>query len=80
MPRRGQSQFSDRSTATTRLLREPLLLRASTLAVAAVLVGTPVTIGSDLAGPTWHVALAEKGGNRGGNPGNRRPRPRPRAR
>jgi hypothetical protein len=60
----------------TRLLREPFLLRTSTLALAAVLVGVPVTIGSDFAGPTWHVARAEKGGkggdqggNRGGNPG-----------
>lgn len=51
----------------TRLLREPLLLRVSTIAVAAVLVSMPVTIGSDLTGPTWKAALAEKGGNGGGN-------------
>lgn len=57
----------------TRLLREPLLLRVSTIAVAAVLVSMPVTIGSDLTAPTWKAALAEKGGggNGGGNSGGK---------
>jgi hypothetical protein len=46
-----------------------LLLRASTLAIAAVLAGMPVTVGSDGAGPVWKAALAEKGGNGGGGNG-----------
>ncbi|HZA66395.1 MAG TPA: hypothetical protein VE592_05565 [Geminicoccaceae bacterium] len=50
----------------TRLLREPLFLRVSTIAIAAVLASAPVTMGSDLAGPVWKVALAEKGGKGGG--------------
>ena len=54
----------------TRLLREPLLLRVSTIAVAAVLAGMPVTIGSDLAGPAWKVAQAERGGKGGGGGGH----------
>jgi hypothetical protein len=49
----------------TRLLRESV----SMVAVAAVLVSIPVTIGSDLTGPTWKTALAEKGGKGGGNQG-----------
>jgi len=54
----------------TRSLREPLLLRVSTIAVAAVLATMPVTIGSDLAGPAWKVAQAERGGKGGGGGGH----------
>jgi hypothetical protein len=53
----------------TRLLREPLLLRASTIAIAAVLVSMPISIGSDLSAPAWKSALAGQGGNGGGDGG-----------
>ena len=50
----------------TRLRREALYLRVSTIAVAVVLASMPVTIGSSLSGSAWKAALADKGGNGGG--------------